>query len=168
MRQDSSSGTGSETLSFVSVSETATSEIGRRLGSAARPGDVIALSGGLGAGKTRLAQGIARGLDVTGTVPSPTFNLMLVHPGTSTLYHFDLYRLERPDQLEDIDFWGTLEAGGVSVIEWADRFPGELPDDRLDVHLEAVDEHSRRIVLTARGARARELARACGEGADTG
>jgi tRNA threonylcarbamoyladenosine biosynthesis protein TsaE len=168
MRQDSSSGTGPETLSMVSVGETATSEIGRRLGSAACPGDVIALSGGLGAGKTRLAQGIARGLGVTGTVPSPTFNLLLVHPGRCTLYHFDLYRLERPDQLEDIDFWGTLEAGGVSVIEWADRFPGELPDERLDVNLEPLDEHSRRIVLTPRGTRARDLARACGEGADAG
>jgi tRNA threonylcarbamoyladenosine biosynthesis protein TsaE len=167
MRQDSSSGTGPEALTFVSVSEAATSDIGRRLGSAAGPGDVIALSGGLGAGKTCLAQGIARGLGVTGTVPSPTFNLLLVHPGASTLYHFDLYRLERPDQLEDIDFWGTLEAGGVSVIEWADRFPGELPDERLDVYLEVADEHSRRIVLTPRGARARELTLACVEGADT-
>jgi tRNA threonylcarbamoyladenosine biosynthesis protein TsaE len=166
MRDQASSGTGPETLTLVSISEAVTSEIGRRLGSAAGSGDVIALSGGLGAGKTCLAQGIARGLGVVGTVPSPTFNLLLVHPGTSTLYHFDLYRLERPDQLEDIDFWGTLEADGVSVIEWADRFPGELPEERLDVRLETVGEHSRRIILTAYGARARELAGACVEGVE--
>ena len=110
--------------------------MGAVLGSLTAPGDVIALAGPLGAGKTRLAQGIARGLGIVEPVPSPTFNLLLVHPGELPLYHFDLYRLERPSELEDIDFYETLEADGVSVIEWADRFPEELPEERLDVLLE--------------------------------
>jgi tRNA threonylcarbamoyladenosine biosynthesis protein TsaE len=168
MGQTTSTCGDSGDLILLSDSESSTSELGRRRGAAAEPGDVIALSGGLGAGKTCLAQGIARGLGVTGTVPSPTFNLLLVHPGMYTLYHFDLYRLDRPDQLDDIDFWGTLEAGGVSVVEWADRFPGEMPDERLDVRLESAGEQARRIVLTGHGTRAWVLARAGAEGADAG
>ena len=145
---------------LVSRDEADTLDIGRTLGALARPGDVFALSGGLGAGKTALSQGIARGLGVVDHVPSPTFNLLLVHPGTYPLYHFDLYRLERPDQLEDIDFWGTLEADGVSVIEWADRFPGSMPEERLDVRLDVTGPTVRSIELVPHGERYEQLVEA--------
>jgi tRNA threonylcarbamoyladenosine biosynthesis protein TsaE len=121
-------------------------------------GDVVALAGGLGAGKTALVQGLASGLEVTGHVPSPTFNILLVHPGTLPLNHFDLYRLERPEQLVDIDFWETLESGGVSAIEWADRFPGELPGDRLDIVIDVVGETTRSLRPIGTGSRSRALA----------
>jgi len=138
---------------LASTSEADTHELGRILGALAEPGDVIALSGGLGAGKTALTQGIARGLGVVDHVPSPTFNLLLVHPGTHPLYHFDLYRLEQPEQLDDIDFWETIESDGVSVIEWADRFPASMPDERLDGVLEVTGEGERTITLVPHGRR---------------
>ena len=137
----------------------ATRRAGALLGRLARAGDVIALAGGLGAGKTVFVQGMAEGLDVVGHVPSPTFNILLVHPGTLPLYHFDLYRLERPEELVDVDFFETLESDGVSAIEWADRFPGELPADRLDIGIDVVDSTTRALRPAGTGPRSEQLAR---------
>ena len=148
----------SESRTIVTDDEAGTHRAGRLLGELAHADDVIALYGGLGAGKTALVQGVAEGLGVVGHVPSPTFNLLLVHPGLRALYHFDLYRLEHPDQLEDIDFYETLESGGVSAIEWADRFVGELPDDRLDVRIVRLDELRREISPAGTGPRSSGLA----------
>ncbi len=139
-------------------SSAATRRAGAILGGMAQPGDVIALSGDLGAGKTVLVQGLAEGLGVIGHVPSPTFNILLLHQGDPPLYHFDLYRLERPEELVDIGFWEWLESDGVSAIEWADRFPGELPADRLDVAMEIVDECTRALRPGGTGPRSRALA----------
>jgi tRNA threonylcarbamoyladenosine biosynthesis protein TsaE len=119
----------------------------------------VALTGDLGAGKTVLVQGVASGLGIVGHVPSPTFNILLVHRAPITLYHFDLYRLDQARQLADIDFYETLESGGVSVIEWADRFPDELPPDRLDVEIVATGESTRELRASGSGPRARKLAR---------
>jgi tRNA threonylcarbamoyladenosine biosynthesis protein TsaE len=151
--------TDRETHAVTTDSAAATNRAGVLLGVVAAPGDVVALTGGLGAGKTALAQGIAAGLGVTGHVPSPTFNILLVHRAPITLYHLDLYRLDDARQLVDIDFYETLESGGLSVIEWADRFPGELPDDRLDVDLEVAADGSRTIRFAGTGARSLALAR---------
>ncbi|MDO8964701.1 MAG: tRNA (adenosine(37)-N6)-threonylcarbamoyltransferase complex ATPase subunit type 1 TsaE [Coriobacteriia bacterium] len=139
--------------------EAATHRAGVLLGSSSHADDVIALIGGLGAGKTALVQGIAAGLGVTEHVPSPTFNILLVHVGDRTLYHFDLYRLDRADQLEDIDFYETVESGGVSAIEWADRFEDELPPDHLVVNIEVLDATRRRIVFRGCGPASELLAR---------
>lgn len=147
-----------DTLSIVTDGPDATRHAGALLGELSGAGDVIALTGGLGAGKTAFVQGLADGLGVTGHVPSPTFNILLVHRGSVPLYHFDLYRLERADQLVDIDFYETLESDGVSAIEWADHFPDELPDDRLDVDIQVTGESSRVLRVTAHGARAQALA----------
>lgn len=154
---------GAATTTIETGSPAQTHLAGEVLGDLARPGDVIALAGGLGAGKTALAQGIATGLGVAGHVPSPTFNILLVHRAEVAMYHFDLYRLENAAQLADIDFYETLESGGVAVIEWADRFPEELPSDRLDVVLETTGERDRRISATGTGPRSRLLARAWAE-----
>lgn len=144
---------------ILSMDAASTHRAGVLLGRVVEAGDVIALAGGLGAGKTALVQGLAAGLEVAGHVPSPTFNILLVHPGIRPLNHFDLYRLERPEQLVDIDFWETLESDGVSAIEWADRFPGELPADRLDVVIDVVDETTRTLRPQGTGPRSRVLAR---------
>jgi tRNA threonylcarbamoyladenosine biosynthesis protein TsaE len=146
-------------ITIATGSREETADVGRRLGSLAAPNDVIALTGDLGAGKTCLAQGIALGLGIVEHVPSPTFNLLLVHPGVLTLYHFDLYRLQRGRDLEDIDLYSTVESGGVSVIEWADRFPDEIPEDRLEVVMEVTGPDERRLTLVPHGARAQELLR---------
>lgn len=148
-------------------SSAATHSAGELLGALAAPGDVVALTGGLGAGKTALTQGIAAGLGVTGHVPSPTFNILLVHRAPVTLYHFDLYRLDDPRQLVDIDFYETIESGGMSVIEWADRFPAELPDDRLDVLLEVKGGDGRVLHITGTGPRASALAAAWAASCDS-
>jgi tRNA threonylcarbamoyladenosine biosynthesis protein TsaE len=146
-------------MTVVTASKEETADVGRRLGSVAAPNDVIALTGDLGAGKTCLAQGIALGLGIVEHVPSPTFNLLLVHPGALTLYHFDLYRLQRGRDLEDIDLYSTVESGGVSVVEWADRFPDEMPEERLEVAMEVTGADERRLTLLPHGARAHELLR---------
>jgi tRNA threonylcarbamoyladenosine biosynthesis protein TsaE len=142
-------------------SEEQTVALGRLLGESARAGDVVCLAGGLGAGKTCFVKGMARGMDIVEPIPSPTFNLLLVHSGRLPLYHFDLYRLERPDQLEDIDFFETAEAGGgVTAIEWADRFPQDMPPDRLILEMERLGENDRRLTVFAAGPASSALGRA--------
>lgn len=124
------------------------------------PGDVISLTGDLGAGKTALVKGVAEGLGVSENVTSPTFNILVEHKGALALFHFDLYRLERASQLEDIDFYGTIEAGGVSLVEWGERFSEELPPDHLSVEFTILSDDTRELTLTAHGPRSHVLAAA--------
>jgi tRNA threonylcarbamoyladenosine biosynthesis protein TsaE len=139
-------------------SRDATEALGEALAPLLRAGDVLVLSGDLGAGKTQLTKGIARGLGVSEPVTSPTFNLLLVHDGRLPLYHFDLYRLETAAQLEDLDYWGTLEADGVSVVEWGDRFADEMPADGLTVRIHITDDDARQLALEPLGERGAQLA----------
>lgn len=143
-----------------SANEMSTQELGESLGRIAQPGDVVALSGDLGAGKTQLTKGIARGLGIADPVTSPTFNILLVHEGRIPLYHFDLYRLDEPDQLDDIDYFGTIEGDGVSVVEWGDRFAEAVPDDAVVVNLRIVNDEHRRIDIVGSGVRGAALAAA--------
>lgn len=147
---------------MTSAIHTASAEVTQACGAALAPllaaGDVLALSGDLGAGKTQLTKGIAVGLGVADPVTSPTFNILLVHEGRIPLYHFDLYRLDRAEQLDDIDYWATLEADGVSVVEWGDRFAESVPDDALIVRILITGDDSRAITLDPRGPRADQLA----------
>jgi len=138
----------------------ATRAVGAALGRLVRPRDVIVLAGDLGAGKTVLTQGLASSLGVSGRVTSPTFNILVVHRGETDLAHFDLYRLEHAEQLEDIDFWGVVESDAVSVIEWGDRFADLLPPDVLTVTLTIVDDEARRIEVRPSGPRSSALAHA--------
>ena len=133
--------------------------LGEVLGPLLSAGDVLVLSGDLGAGKTQLTKGIARALGVIEPITSPTFNLLLEHRGRLPLFHFDLYRLDTADQLEDLDYWGTLEAGGVSVIEWGDRFPDAMPADGVVVRIAITGDDTRELALSALGVRGEELAR---------
>lgn len=156
-----------------SSSQATTEAIGEALAPLLHVGDVLVLSGDLGAGKTQLTKGIARGLAVTDLVTSPTFNILLVYEGRLPLYHFDLYRLDEAAQLEDIDYWGTLEADGVSVIEWGDRFASALPEQGIVVRIRIIGDDSRALELAPIGERGAELAErwvsevACHDDADT-
>lgn len=138
--------------------ETATYLVGQAAASALRPGDVLLLSGDLGAGKTALVKGLAAGLGVREPITSPTFNILLVHPGRIPLYHIDLYRLECADQLEDIDYFGTLEADGVTCVEWGDRFAEAAPAEYVGVTITILGDTDRELRLDGFGARGRELA----------
>jgi tRNA threonylcarbamoyladenosine biosynthesis protein TsaE len=142
---------------LLSASQAATEALGEVLAPLLRAGDVLALSGDLGAGKTQLTKGIARGLGVAEPVTSPTFNILLVHDGRLPLYHFDLYRLERAAELDDLDYWGTLEADGVSVVEWGDRFADALPTDGVLVGIHITGDDTRELRLSALGPRGEAL-----------
>lgn len=155
-----SSRDGAMQSGFTTASEVATVRAGMALGPLLRAGDVIVLSGDLGAGKTQLVKGVAHGLGVDEPVTSPTFNLLLVHPGELPLYHFDLYRLERMDELEEIDYYAVLEGDGVSMIEWGDRFPEALPPDHLLVTIHRSGPEERVFELSASGPRSEALASA--------
>jgi tRNA threonylcarbamoyladenosine biosynthesis protein TsaE len=151
----------SQTPTIATRGDAQTAEAGRRLADLLVPDDVLSLSGELGAGKTCLVQGMAAGLGVTGHVASPTFNILLVHRGRLTLNHMDLYRLDRADQLEDIDFFATIESGGVTAIEWGDKFPLAMPDDRLEVVIRLGEGECDRVLeLGGTGPRSAALARA--------
>lgn len=135
----------------------------------------VTLDGDLGAGKTHFSQGVARGLGVAEAVTSPTFALVEEHlSGVTPLFHFDLYRLEREAQLEDIGFTEYLERPGLSVIEWADRFPKALPAELISIRMHTLPNDVRSIDVVAVGALARsvaqgwsqEMADSVGEAAD--
>lgn len=113
----------------------ATRALGVRLGEAALDGAVLALIGELGAGKTTLAQGVGQGLQVTDQVTSPTFQIMSLHAGRLQLIHTDLYRLGDGSELQELGLDDWVGVSGVAVVEWADRFPDELPVDRLELTL---------------------------------
>ena len=130
-----------------------TMELGRRLGRLLVAGDVVALAGDLGAGKTRLVQGIAQGLDVpeSSCVRSPSFTILNIHTGRCDLYHLDLYRIGTPAELEDLGYREIFYGEGVTVIEWADKIEGLLPAAHFLVSLEILSETARRITLEGVG-----------------
>ncbi len=147
------------TVELRSASLEETQLLGERLGRLLGPGDIVLLHGALGAGKTAFAQGIGRGLEVSGTINSPTFTLLKEYVGRLPLYHFDLYRIEDPAEVEALGFAPYFEDGGVSVVEWAER--GEAPDagempwptDWLRVSILRTGAHARLLRCTAAGTR---------------
>ncbi len=140
--------------------------LGERLGALLGPGDTLCLSGPLGAGKTCLVQGIATGLGVDPSVPvtSPTFTLVGEYPGRVPLRHADFYRIENEARLFDLGFDDLLDGAAVVVVEWGERWPSQLPPDRLDIRIEILPSEGRRIELQPRGERGRGLAAALASG----
>ncbi|MBM6817182.1 tRNA (adenosine(37)-N6)-threonylcarbamoyltransferase complex ATPase subunit type 1 TsaE [Olsenella uli] len=151
--------------SFRTRSREETIALGERLGRALEPGDVLVLTGDLGAGKTQLTKGIAAGMGVTDDVTSPTFTIEMVYEGAEMpLYHFDLYRLDDPDQLEDTGIFDVLGADGVCSIEWGEQFADEIGDARVDVFVTRLDDEAapgeeppREVRLVAHDARGEAL-----------
>jgi len=129
--------------------------LAEHLGRFLEPGDVIALIGELGSGKTLFAQGLARGLEVPGSfaVTSPTFTLVNEYPGRLTFYHLDLYRINGPAQCVDLGLDELLYGQGATAIEWAERLEAELPEERLEVHLTFTGETGRCLQFRAFGGR---------------
>ena len=133
----------------TSTSDTATKELGARVAGVLEPGSVIALVGPLGAGKTCFVQGMARGMDVPKNVfvRSPSFTLVNQYEGNMPLYHVDFYRLDESASLGDLGLDELFEGGGVTVVEWADKFMDEMPRGTLKFSFEIVDELVRTIEM---------------------
>lgn len=136
----------------------ATEALGLALGQACTGGEVIALTGALGSGKTCLVRGVAAGLGVPAKqVASPTFALIHEYQGRVPVYHVDLFRLDPVDAVQSLGLEEYTESPAVTLIEWAEKAPRALPDDHLWITFQSQDGESRRIALHARGPRHERL-----------
>jgi tRNA threonylcarbamoyladenosine biosynthesis protein TsaE len=139
-------------IAIILPNEAATAALAARVAAAARPGDVVALQGELGAGKTAFARAFIRArMSTDEEVPSPTFTLVQIYEGTdAAVWHFDLYRLAAADETWELGIEEAF-AGGISLIEWPDRLGPLLPRHRLDITLEFGDEPASRRALIEGG-----------------
>ena len=129
-----------------------TRAFGEAMGRLFEPGDVVSLTGDLGAGKTTWVQGAARALEVRDAVLSPTFTLVREYRGAHPVYHMDIYRLDHVQDVLDLGFEEMLDDGGVVFVEWGDAIEGLLPESHLQVELALEDEEdSRSIAVTGSG-----------------
>ena len=148
------------TYKRTTTSAQATQQLAETLAVQVRPNDVVVLMGDLAAGKTQFAQGVARGLGIQEPITSPTFNIQLDYEGGRLpLHHFDLYRIEHEEELNDIGFYETTESGGVSLIEWGDKFPGALPYSYMEIEItkDVTNPTNRVIYAHSYGESARQL-----------
>ena len=123
-----------------------TRALGARLARILKPGDTLTLRGDLGAGKSELARGVARGLGVSGPVPSPSFTILNVYDeGRCPLYHFDWYRIHDPEEIAGMGFQEQLNGDGVALIEWSEQAPEYVPERHLRVTLRTLNENTREI-----------------------
>jgi tRNA threonylcarbamoyladenosine biosynthesis protein TsaE len=143
-------------LTILSAGPLETQNIGRVIGQLAEPGDVVLLSGALGAGKTCLTQGLAMGLGIDETTTSPTFVLMRQFRGRLPLYHVDLYRLEFAE-ITELGLDDYLNGEGVCAVEWAEKGLNLMPFEHLRIELEYLEKDNRRITLTPSGGRYQRL-----------
>ena len=148
-----------KSVTYDSCSAQETIEIGRRLGVVLKQGDVIALVGELGSGKTWFTKGVGLGLDISSDVviTSPSFSLVNEYEGRFALYHMDGYRLESVSDFLSAGLEEYLYQDGVVAMEWADQWPEILPAWRIQVELVIIDEQSRKITLSGRHSRALEI-----------
>jgi tRNA threonylcarbamoyladenosine biosynthesis protein TsaE len=140
---------------YISNNEDQTKEFAKKLASYLQPGDVIALEGDLGAGKTTFTKGLAEGLEITKNVNSPTFTIIKEYKGSMPLFHMDVYRLENSD--EDLGFDEYFEGVGVTVVEWAHLIKDQLPLELLTIYLTHINDGARNIKLVPAGKRYEEL-----------
>jgi tRNA threonylcarbamoyladenosine biosynthesis protein TsaE len=140
-------------MTVTTTSPEQTFNFGEGLGRILGKGDVVALVGDLGAGKTTLTQGIARGLGVSCEwyVTSPTFTLINEYPGRLPVYHLDCYRLDSPSEIEDLGMEEYLQGDGVAIIEWAEKIDSLLPEDYVRIVLEYIDQSVRKMRVQAFG-----------------
>lgn len=121
--------------------------LGERIGRSLKPNDVIALSGELGAGKTTLIQGIAKGLKIQNWVTSPTFTIINEFKGKTGLYHIDLYRINDIEEAEDLAIEEFFDKGGVTVIEWAEKIKPILPESAIEINMKTLSDNERNIEI---------------------
>ncbi len=138
-----------KTYEFTTFSKEETIGFGERLGTLLKPSTVLLLDGDLGAGKTTLTQGIAKGLHIKRNVTSPTFNILKIYHGDMTLYHIDAYRLEGANQ--DLGFDEFLDDDGVTIIEWSQYVPQLIPPHHMVISITLNSDFSRKFSISAIG-----------------
>ena len=144
-------------MEFIVTSVEETFNIGKQIGNLVNPGDIICLTGDLGTGKTHISKGIAEGLGIDEHITSPTFNIVNeYHSGRLTLYHFDVYRIDDPYEIEAIGFDEYIDSDGVCIIEWANIIEDILPDEYLKIEL-MYKETGREMILTPFGQKYEEI-----------
>jgi tRNA threonylcarbamoyladenosine biosynthesis protein TsaE len=140
------------TLDVISRAPDETRKVGAALAELLVPGDVVSLTGDLGAGKTAFVQGAARALGVQEPVTSPTFVLVRQYRGDVPVHHVDVYRLDRVQEVLDLGFEDLLDPSGVVFVEWGDAIDRLLPDEHLRVEI-TTDDDARRLSFAGRGSR---------------
>lgn len=147
------------TVEIVTQSAEETIQMGKDLGELLGPGVVVALIGELGAGKTTLAKGIARGLGVAdeNQVTSPSFVLVNEYQGRFPVYHADLYRLQDAEEVENLGWEEFIFAEGIALLEWAEKFPGIMPEERIEIKVFWIAAGERRFLISGKGAQAETI-----------
>jgi tRNA threonylcarbamoyladenosine biosynthesis protein TsaE len=142
-------------LVFQTKNPSETIRIGKRIGSLLMPGDVLALVGELGAGKTQFIKGLAAGTGVKKSIylTSPSFTLINEYVGKVPFYHIDLYRLESEREAEELGLEEYFQGGGITVIEWADKIPSLLPEEILWIEIHYTGEYTRSLEISGKGDR---------------
>ncbi len=134
-------------MEYFTDSYMETEQLGERLGRGLNGGEIVALSGDLGAGKTAFVRGLARGLDVTDSVKSPTFTIVDEHEGRVPLFHFDMYRLGGFDELFDIGWDDYVARGGVCAVEWSENVPEIIDPETITVDIRNMGGDRRCITI---------------------
>ena len=150
-----------EHFSIITESDQETIQLGKTLGSFLREGDVVALVGELGSGKTWMTKGITSGLgvDPRTVVTSPSFSLVNEYQGRVTVFHMDVYRLEKFSEVLSAGLEEYLHSGGVVVLEWANLWPEILPEWTITAELQILDADCRKITLASKHPRGAEVIR---------
>lgn len=136
-------------IKFITTTAEQTTQLAEKLATALQAGDVITLKGDLGAGKTTFTKGLGAALGVKRTINSPTFTIVKTYQGNLPLYHMDVYRLKDSD--EDIGFEEYFDGDGVSVVEWPQFIESYLPEERLDIVMNKIDDNQRSISFSPIG-----------------
>lgn len=134
-------------MKIVTNNEKETFAAGEQLAKQLKPGDVVALYGGLGAGKTAFVSGLAHGLGLSARVSSPTFTIVNEYLGKISLFHFDMYRLKNSDELFEIGWEDYLERGGICAVEWSENVKDVFLPDTIKVKIEKLDDNVRSIAI---------------------
>jgi tRNA threonylcarbamoyladenosine biosynthesis protein TsaE len=144
-------------LQTRSTSETI--RIGKQIGSQLHPGDVVALVGELGTGKTHFIKGLASGAGVKRSryITSPSFTLIHEYQGKIPFYHIDLYRLKTEKEAEGLGLEEYIQGGGITAVEWADKIPAHLPEQMLWIEIRHTGAHNRSIEIRAKGKRYEQM-----------
>lgn len=150
---------------FQTKSSAETIQIGKNIGSHLLPGDVVALVGELGAGKTQFIKGMATGIGVGNPtyISSPSFTLINEYPGRIPFYHIDLFRLEREKEAEELGLEDYFQGKGIAAIEWADKIPSFLPKEILLIHIAYTGIHTRSLEIIGKGKRYQDLVKELSE-----